>query len=158
MSAQPPLRALFVDEGVLGGRTLMKQLQTVLAEIEGIEPTFVTVPPPKSGLSGCCCPPPALPRRYADFGSLRWRLRWSWRARRLLKKHRSSADVAFINTQASALLARGPMKRLPCVLSVDATARQYAALEYGGHETVGPLSRRGSSLPWNAALCAARPG
>jgi glycosyltransferase involved in cell wall biosynthesis len=130
MNDQPPLRALFVDEGVLGGRTLMKQLRTVLAGIEAIEPTFVTVPPPNRVER-------LLLRRLrflgdGDFSSLRWRLRWSWRTRRLLKKHRSSVDVAFINTQASALLARGAMKRLPCVLSVDATARQYAALEYEG--------------------------
>ena len=52
--------------------------------------------------------------------------------RRLLKRNRKSVDVAFINTQASALLIRGPMRRLPCVLSIDATVGQFTALEYNG--------------------------
>ena len=68
----------------------------------------------------------------ADMLMLRWRLRWSWHARRLLKRHADWADVALVVTQSAALLSRAPMRRLPCVLVVDATVRQFAALEYLG--------------------------
>jgi glycosyltransferase involved in cell wall biosynthesis len=124
------LRLLVVDEGVLGGRTLMGQLRAALPAQPGVEATFVTIPPPtrlerlllrRVGLLG-----------DLDLFSLRWRLRWSWQARRLLRAHLGRVDVAFVNTQASALLARGPMRRLPTVLSVDATARQYTELAYEG--------------------------
>jgi glycosyltransferase involved in cell wall biosynthesis len=124
------LRALFVDEGVLGHRTLTAQLRAALADHPEVDATFETVPAPgrpgrlflrRSGGAG-----------DADLYELRWRLRWSRRVRRILKRHARTADVAFVNTQASALLSRGPMRRLPTVLSVDATVRQFTALEYGG--------------------------
>jgi len=124
------LRVLFLDEGVLGHRTLTAQLKATLADNAAVETTFATVPEPNR-----------LERLFlrrwkrigdADMFALRWRLRWSWRVRRLLERRRRSVDVAFISTQASALLIRGPMRRLPCVLSIDATVGQFTALEYGG--------------------------
>lgn len=124
------LRVLFLDEGVLGHRTLTAQLKATLADNAAVETTFVTVPAPNRIER-------LFLRRWgrigdADMFALRWRLRWSWRVRRLLKRHRRSVDVAFINTQASALLIRGSMRRLPCVLSIDATVGQFTALEYSG--------------------------
>jgi glycosyltransferase involved in cell wall biosynthesis len=124
------LRVLFLDEGVLGHRTLTAQLKATLAGNAAVETTFATVPPPNRLER-------LLLRRWkragdADMFALRWRLRWSWQVRRLLKRHRRSVDAAFISTQASALLIRGPMRRLPCVLSIDATVGQFTALEYGG--------------------------
>jgi glycosyltransferase involved in cell wall biosynthesis len=128
MSALPPLRVLFVGEGILGHRTLDSILETALAGEPDVEARFVTVPEPGRTAR-------LLLRRWrrigdADLYELRWRLRWSWRVRRLLKRNAEWADVAFVNTQASALLSRGPMRRLPCVLSVDASVRQFTALEY----------------------------
>jgi glycosyltransferase involved in cell wall biosynthesis len=125
-----PLRVLFLDEGVLGHRTLSAQLRDALAGDPAVEARFESVAPPSR-------PGRLFLRRArrigdADLFELRWRLRWSWRVRRLLKRHAGWADVAFLNTQASALLSRGPMRRLPCVLSVDATVGQFTALEYGG--------------------------
>jgi glycosyltransferase involved in cell wall biosynthesis len=125
-----PLRVLFLDEGVLGHRTLTAQLRATLEGNPAVEATFATVPPPNRVER-------LLLRRLrpigdADMFALRWRLRWSWRARRILKRQRRSVDVAFVSTQASALLMRGPMRRLPCVLSIDATVGQFTALGYGG--------------------------
>jgi glycosyltransferase involved in cell wall biosynthesis len=125
-----PLRVLFLDEGVLGHRTLTAQLRESVAADPEVEATFATAPAPNRLER-------LLLRRWrrlgdADMFELRWRLRWSWRARRLLKRHARSVDVALVTTQASALLMRGPMRRTPCVLSVDATVRQFAALEYAG--------------------------
>lgn len=128
MSGAEPLRVLFVGEGVLGHRTLAKQLQDTLATNPAVEARFATVPPPGRLAR-------LLLRRWrragdADLYELRWRLRWSWQARRLLRRHVGEVDVAMVTTQASALLSRGPMRRLPCVLTVDATVRQFTALEY----------------------------
>jgi glycosyltransferase involved in cell wall biosynthesis len=125
-----PLRVLFLDEGVLGHRTMTEQLRETLAGRGEVEATFATVPPPNR-LERLLLRQSRLLGGPASF-ELRWRLRWSWRARRLLKRHARSVDAAFVTTQASALLMRGPMRRLPCVLSVDATVAQFAALEYGG--------------------------
>jgi glycosyltransferase involved in cell wall biosynthesis len=125
-----PLRLLVVDEGVLGHRTLKRLLGAALEAMPEVEARLVTVPPP-SRLGRL-----ALRRlRWlgdADLLGLRWRLRWSWQARRLLKRHTRWADVALIVTQASALLSKGPMRHLPCVLLVDATVGQFTALEYLG--------------------------
>jgi glycosyltransferase involved in cell wall biosynthesis len=68
----------------------------------------------------------------ADLLGLRWRLRWSRKTRKLLKRHARGTDVALIATQASALLIKGPMVRTPCVLSIDATVGQFTELEYLG--------------------------
>jgi glycosyltransferase involved in cell wall biosynthesis len=65
-----------------------------------------------------------------DLQPLRWKLRYSARARRLLQRDSARADVALVNTQSCALLSRGPMLRVPVVLSVDATGRQMTSLAY----------------------------
>lgn len=125
-----PLRLLVVDKGVLGHRTMKRQLEASLEGMPEVEARMLTVPAP--GRLGRL-----LLRRVprlgdADLHGLRWRLRWSWQARRLLKRNARWADVALLVTQASALLSKGPMRRLPCVLSVDATIGQFTALEYLG--------------------------
>jgi alpha-maltose-1-phosphate synthase len=161
-----PLRLLVVDEGVLGHRTLKAQLEETLAALPGVEATFATVPPPSR-----------LARLFVskrtrgsdvDLQALRWRLRWSWQGRKILKRHRRSADVALINTQALAYLAKGPMRDLPCVLSIDATVGQFTALEYTPHDSWTPrqlrlmqrLERRAvkaaaAVMPWTETIAAA---
>jgi glycosyltransferase involved in cell wall biosynthesis len=125
-----PLRLLVVDEGVLGHRTLRRQLEASLARAEGVEAEFATVPPP--GRLGRLFLR-RLPRLGdADLHGLRWRLRWSWQVRRILLREAKRIDVALVVTQASALLAKRAMQRVPCVLSVDATIGQFTALEYQG--------------------------
>jgi len=135
-----PLRLLVVDEGVLGHRTLKTQLEETLTALPGVEATMATVPPP-SRLGRL------FVRKWTrgsdlDMHALRWRLRWSWQGRRILKRHRRSADVALINTQAMALLAKGPMRDLPCILSIDATVGQFTALEYTAHDRWTPRQLR----------------
>jgi glycosyltransferase involved in cell wall biosynthesis len=124
------LRLLVVDEGVLGHRTMKRQLEAALAGMPEVEVRMVTVPAPNRLERLLLRRVPRL--GDADLHGLRWRLRWSWKARRLLKRNARWADVALIVTQASALLAKGTMGRLPCVLSVDATVGQFTALEYLG--------------------------
>ncbi len=129
-SMSEPLRALFVDEGVLGHRTLSAQLRAALADDPTVEASFATVATPGRGARLFLRRPGRL--GDADLFELRWRLRWSRQVRSILRRNTGSVDVAFVNTQASALLSRGPMRRLPTVLSIDATVRQFTALEYGG--------------------------
>ncbi len=135
-----PLRLLVIDEGVLGHRTLKVQLEAVLATLPGVEATLVTVPPPSR--LGRLFVRKWIRGSDADLQALRWRLRWSWQARRLLKRHRGKVDVALVNTQASALLAMGPMRELPTILSIDATVGQFTALEYTPHDRWTPRQLR----------------
>lgn len=135
-----PLRLLVIDEGVLGHRTLKAQLEAVLATLPGVEATMATVPPPSR--LGRLFVRKWIRGSDADLQALRWRLRWSWQARRLLKRHRGKVDVALINTQASALLAKGPMRELPTILSIDATVGQFTALEYTPHDRWTPRQLR----------------
>ena len=127
MTGRRRRRVLFVSEGVLGHTSLQAQLERLLAERGDVDARFATVAPP--GRSEA-----ALLRRFDSVGDLdlqplRWRLRYSARARRLLTAE-DGMDAAFVNSQSCALLARGVMRELPTVLSVDSTGRQYAALEY----------------------------
>jgi glycosyltransferase involved in cell wall biosynthesis len=127
-----PLRLLVIDEGVLGHTTLKRQLEATLEALPGVEATMATVPPPSR--LGRLFVRNWIRGSDADLQALRWRLRWSWQGRRLLKRYRGSVDVALVNTQAAALLAKGPMRDLPCVLSLDATVGQFTALEYTPHD------------------------
>jgi glycosyltransferase involved in cell wall biosynthesis len=122
------MRVLLVGEGDLSHGALLQRLRSGLQAHDGVEVAVAAVPDPTG-------PEAQLVRRLPRLGELdlqplRWRLRYSWRARRLLQARAAHADVVFVNTQACALLARGPMRRTPTVLSVDATGRQFAALEY----------------------------
>ncbi len=161
-----PLRLLVIDEGVLGHRTLKAQLEAVLETLPGVEATMATVPPP--GRLGRLFVRKWIRGSDADLQALRWRLRWSWQARRLLKRHRGKVDVALVNTQASALLAKGPMRELPTILSIDATVGQFTALEYTPHDRWTPrqlrLTRRlerralgaaAAAMPWTGWNAAA---
>jgi glycosyltransferase involved in cell wall biosynthesis len=128
MNTTRPLRVLVVSEGVLGHASVLGQLRGALDARDDVEARYATVPEPGR-------PGRVLLRRSEllgelDLFTLRWRLRWSWYTRRLLASGVEWADVAFVSTQACSLLSVGVMRRLPCVLSVDATVRQFAALEY----------------------------
>jgi glycosyltransferase involved in cell wall biosynthesis len=128
VSAGRPLRVLVVNEGVLGHTSALSQLTGRLAERPDLEVIVAAVPRP-GRVAG------RLVARWqrlgdADLHLLRWRLRWSWETRRLLAAHRGRIDAAIVHTQACGSLSVGLMRELPCVLSVDATARQYMELGY----------------------------
>jgi glycosyltransferase involved in cell wall biosynthesis len=118
---------LLVGEDDLSHAALARRLGASLAERGGMDVTLRLVPLPN-----------ALEARLIrfvrwlgelDFQPLRWKLRYSARARWLLRDA-DAADVALVNTQACALLSRGIMRRTPVVLSVDVTGRQFAGLQY----------------------------
>jgi glycosyltransferase involved in cell wall biosynthesis len=140
MPEERPLRLLVIDEGVLGHRTLKSQLEERLAELPGVEATMATVPPPSR--LGRLFVRKWIRGSDADLQALRWRLRWSWQGRKLLKRHRGKVDVALVNTQALGLLAKGAMRELPTILSIDATVGQFTALEYTPHDRWTPRQLR----------------
>lgn len=129
MTEAPPTRAVFLTEGVLSHGALQARLERFATARRDLRPSFAAVPPPTSREA-------RLVRRFDRIGDLdlqplRWRLRWSHRARRLLEQaEQEAADVAFVNSHACALLSGPVMRRLPTVLSVDATGRQFSRLEY----------------------------
>lgn len=123
----PTTRIVLVGEGDLSHGSFLRRTADALGQREGVNAEARIVEAPGSAVGWRLIAPIA---RLGDFDlqPLRWRLRYSWCARRLLDSQ--SADVALVNTQSVALLAAGPMRRIPTVVSVDVTGRQFAALEY----------------------------
>jgi glycosyltransferase involved in cell wall biosynthesis len=119
-------RLLLVSEDDLSHGALARRLARALAD-QGMHVTLRLVPEPNRIEARLVSFVPAL--GAFDLQPLRWKLRYSLRARRMLARD-AGADVALLNTQACGLLSRGIMARLPVVLSVDATGRQFGALEY----------------------------
>lgn len=120
------LHVLLVGEGDLSHGAFVRRIADGLGRREGVTTETRVIDAPHSALGWRLISP--VPRLGdLDLQPLRWRLRYSWHARRALGAH---ADVALVNTQSVALLAGRPMRRTPTVLSVDATGRQFAALEY----------------------------
>jgi glycosyltransferase involved in cell wall biosynthesis len=113
---------------VLGHRTVHAHLQSFVAGQPDVRGWFVTVPHP--GRLGF-----RVVKQYPRLGSLdmfelRWRLRWSLVARRIIERRIDTTDAVLVNTQSCALLLHGDCRRVPCVLSVDATGLQYGRLAY----------------------------
>jgi glycosyltransferase involved in cell wall biosynthesis len=120
------LHVLLVGEGDLSHGGFVRRIAEGLGRRAGVTTETHVVDDPHSTLGWRLIGP--VPRLGdLDLQPLRWRLRYSWHARRAMG---ARADVALVNTQSVALLAAGPMRRTPTVLSVDATGRQFAALEY----------------------------
>jgi glycosyltransferase involved in cell wall biosynthesis len=110
-----------------------------------------------------------FPLSYAPRGALEtlpglrsnWSLRSSARARRLLATHRRDWDALLFHTQTASLLSVGLMRRIPTVLSIDATPRNIDEVGAGyDHAVSGERAERlkaqvvGRSLRAAAALVA----
>src|SRR5688500_4448023 len=117
-------RVLVVGEDDLSHGSLARRLGASLAD-HGVDVDVRLVPEPRRVEARLI----VVVRRLGsyDLQPLRWKLRYSAQARRLLRRGAGKADVVLMNTQACALLSRGIMRRTPTVLSVDATGRQFAA-------------------------------
>ena len=88
-----------------------------------------------------------FPLSYAPRGAVEalpglrsnWSLRSSVRARRLLAQHRRSWDALLFHTQTTALCSVGIMRRVPSVVSIDATPRNFDLVAAGyGHDVGRP--------------------
>lgn len=120
------LHVLLVGEGDLSHGAFLRRMAVGLGSRDGVSTETRLIEEPRGAWAKLIAPVPRL--GDLDLQPLRWRLRYSWHGRRALGD--APADVALVNTQSVALLANGPMRRTPTVLSVDATGRQFAALEY----------------------------
>jgi glycosyltransferase involved in cell wall biosynthesis len=124
------LKLAFALEYSLGHITHADNLKRALAAVDGIEARYLDIPYDNTPL-----PPQIAPfRRFLN----NWSLRASLVARYGMAKWAADSDAAMIHTQIMSLLSVGFMKRVPTIVSIDATPLQYDALgSFYAHETGG---------------------
>ena len=118
---RPPgsrLHAALVVEQTLGHVTYGQNLQAVLAGHPLIDPTFILV----------TYDMPKWAARVPGYSN--WTVRSGLRARRAVRAQwrHSGIDVMFVHTHVPALLLGRWMRRIPTVLSLDATSEQFDRL------------------------------
>jgi glycosyltransferase involved in cell wall biosynthesis len=130
------MRILFFNEGNLGSHVmgqgqLSEALRVGLAETSGVDAAFAGLSP-MGKLAGALAnrPLPVLARLGIDARVLRWHLVQSIRARAAITKALGErpADVLHVHTQAITFGLTATMRRIPTVLSIDATIGDWAAM------------------------------
>ncbi|MGI4788615.1 MAG: glycosyltransferase family 4 protein [Janthinobacterium lividum] len=118
------MRLGFALEYSLGHVTHAQNLKRVLKDRPEITPTYVDLP--YDGMIGAWTRLPGVRSN--------WSLRASLGAWLGMRRHISDLDGALYHTQITSLFAAGLMRRVPSVISLDATPLQYDALgEFYGH-------------------------
>jgi len=124
------LRAAFVMEQTLGHVTHYQNLSMAVQRQAAVRPTWVLVPFGTSGVE----------RVIPAFAS-NWSVRASYRARRELGRVLAERphDALFFHTQVTSLFSVGLMRRIPSVISLDATPINYdsVAQAYGHRPATG---------------------
>lgn len=131
-----PIRAAFVMEQTLGHVTHAQNLHAALAAQSAVDPTWLPVPFDVVGAG-----------RWLPVWRSNWSVRASWRARRMLDAALSRAphDAIFFHTQVASLFSVPAMRRLPAIISLDATPINYDVVGAAyDHRPAGdgPLDRR----------------
>ena len=121
-----PARATFVCEGTVGHVAFARRLREVTAGRADVEARWVLLEP------GAESPVERLP----PFSRV-WSARASLRTRRLLDRS-DVPDAFFFHTVAPALLSRRWMRRVPSVVSLDATPANVDEVGAGYGHAVGP--------------------
>lgn len=132
-------------------------VRSALVEIPDVQATFFDAPPRHGVERLLGARVPGLASLDADLQPLRAELARSAIVRRHLSGLRDAPDALHIYTQNAALLSVGHMRRMPTVISTDATNRQNAYLIPARRPTrLTPLTV-GATLPFERrALHAAR--
>ena len=133
-----PPHVAFVLEQTLGHITHTDNLRRLVPRSDDIDATFVPI---EFDVDGWAARVP---------GYRNWTVRAGLRARRAIRKVRAqrSLDAMFVHTQVPAILMPDLVKRIPTVISLDATPRQYDELgDHYGHATGGARIER---LKWRA--------
>ena len=120
------LRAAFVLEQTLGHVTHSDNLTRLMSTSDLLVPSFLPITFELSGLAA------RIP------GYRNWTIRAGVRARRAIRRQarRSGVDVMFIHTQVPAILVGRWMRKIPTVVSLDATPLQYDQMGiHYGHAT-----------------------
>ena len=134
-----PVRALFVNSGILGHRSVARLLREAMAREAAIEATHVDL---SEGLTTgerivrrvMCAGPAsgaAFPGAALTFPRFRHELHagvLAERRIRALERRGAAFDALHFHTQATAYASLGRMRRTPSVVSIDATQR-LASLE-----------------------------
>jgi glycosyltransferase involved in cell wall biosynthesis len=138
----------FVIEQALGHVTHGKNLQANVAKDPEVRPYWALVPWETRGLAA------KVPVYRSN-----WTVRAGWRARRMVGEiaRNVKLDAILFHTQVPAVLSANWLKKVPGVVSLDATPLQYDELgEFYGHEA-GPAWLEGFKWRLNRdALAAAR--
>jgi glycosyltransferase involved in cell wall biosynthesis len=162
------LRVLFFNEGNIGSH-ILGQSQAEVAMRAGlrdeplVEARFARLPEMgRVSRALALRELPVLGARHLDSRTLRWHAVQSARARaRLSRELRGGRpDVLHIHTQSIALFARRIMRRLPVVLSVDSTVREWSTMPAwtatrGARHQTGPSSALERGALRDAALVTA---
>jgi glycosyltransferase involved in cell wall biosynthesis len=130
----------FVLERALGHVTHAENLKRLLPHEPAVEAEVFEVAWDTSG----------WPARVPGFNS-NWTVRAGIRARRGIRRmhHERRLDSLFIHTQVPAVLVPDWLRRIPTVVSVDATPMQYDRL--GEHYDHHPGNARVEALKWRAS-------
>src|SRR5437763_5387807 len=120
------MRVHFVNENIGGHATMHAHVRAALAEDESVTASFFDVPPRRGleRLAGARIP--GLARLDADFQPLRAQVSRSAVVRRHLSGLEEPPDAFHLYTHNAALLSIDHMRRVPSVVSLDATNRQNA--------------------------------
>jgi glycosyltransferase involved in cell wall biosynthesis len=129
MTTMQPVRTAFVMEQALGHVTHARNLQNLVAEREDVASTWLPIPFDVRGVG-----------RFVPLLRSNWSVRASWRARWALAAAlgRRSVDALVFHTQVTALFSIGLMRRLPSIVSMDATPINYDRVgHHYGHQAAG---------------------
>jgi starch synthase len=123
-----PLRALLINENVGGHATMHLAIDEAIRDLPGITATILDLPPAGPLRKAAGTPIPGLARRDADLQPLRNQLAQSLWVQRWLRGATSRFDVIHAYSQNTVLLSARCFRRIPTVVSTDATAAQYASM------------------------------
>ena len=132
----------FVVEQALGHATHAKNLQANVPKDASVQAYWGLLPWEVTGWAA------RLPLYKSN-----WTVRSGWRARQAIRTMTRQAhlDALFIHTQVPAVLVTDWVRRLPSVVSLDATPQQYDSLgAFYGHDT-GPAWMEGVKWRLNRA-------
>jgi len=119
-------RVAFVMEQTLGHVTHAKNLHAMLAERPELSPEWLPI---SFGVEGLA--------RLLPYYRGNWSVRASWRARRALDKvlAQGRLDALVFHTQCTALFSVDRMKRIPTLISLDATPINFDDVtRHGGYD------------------------
>jgi glycosyltransferase involved in cell wall biosynthesis len=125
-----PIRAAFVMEQALGHITHYRNLREFTDKQQDINPVWLPIRYEVRG-----------PERLVPVLRNTWSVRASWRARRALgsARSRNHLDALVFHTQVASLFSIDIMRRIPSLISLDATPINYDTL--GKHYNHRPAGR-----------------
>lgn len=121
-----PMRAHFVNENLGGHATMHRHLRQALGAHPDVDPSFFDVPAPRLLHRLLRAEVPGLARLDLDLAPLRDQLARAVVVARHLRGLGGDVDVLHIYTHNAALLSTASLRRVPSVVSLDATNRENA--------------------------------